>query len=956
MKAKQKNQAHLFRKRTIWSKAVVCFLVIGLLAGCSGSDGKDGAAGADGQGAATTPKNVILFIGDGMQQEHELAASRYFTGTENGLVWQKESEFPYHNFVTTWDVTTYNNYATEAGADGYAPDSYNSNYGYDLLKAGLSEASKDNYFLNGAATDSASAGTAMSTGEKTDSGNIAWATEDPADGALQTIGEYYRSLGGSYGVVSTVELSHATPAAFSSHNVNRNNYQQIAHEVVSETRPDVVIGAGHPAFVGNDRYLATADYTTISADSEYVFVEKTTGVDGGNALLAAAATAVADGKKLFGLFGSDQVETPLVTDTPGAPNFTNADETDPLLAESTEAAIEVLSQDADGFFLMVEQGDIDWSNHANNFSGMVGGVIDLDQAVAKAVEMIEAGENGLSWTNTLVMVTADHGNSYLRFNTALALGQGDLPAQDGSSYPDGEVFYGTGGHTNELVSLYAKGAGINYLKSRQGTLNSGTDLLDNTDVYRAAKNAADNGYNVILFIGDGMQKAHEIAGSRYMYGTDNGLSFHSFDFTAYVTTWDTNTYNSYAAKQDALSFKAADLLGTLNYRLGYDPAVAGSLPYPLVNEYLLAHATDSASAGTAMATGMKTDDGNISWESGDAADGELLNVIDKVWGQREGATGVVSTVEFTHATPATFSAHNINRNNYGEISEDIINNIRPDVVIGAGHPAFVGSAAAPDYRYITEAAYKTISSDSEYVFVEKTTGVDGGNSLLAAADQAINQGKKLFGLFGSTQIATPVVTDTPGTPTFANADETDPLLSESTEAALKVLSQDPNGFFLMVEQGDIDWSNHANNFSGMIGGVKDLDYAIQKAIDFVEQPGDEIDWSNTLLIVTSDHGNSFLRVNHALKPVLGDLPTQEAAPAECADAYCGSYVYPDGDVFYGSGGHTNELVSLYAKGYRAEDLFGQYEGANYPNTDTRVIDNTDIFKVMAEFFGITLDQ
>jgi len=160
----------------------------------------------------------------------------------------------------------------------------------------------------------------------------------------------------------------------------------------------------------------------------------------------------------------------------------------------------------------------------------------------------------------------------------------------------------------------------------------------------------------------------------------------------------------------------------------------------------------------------------------------------------------------------------------------------------------------------------------------------------------------------------------------------------------------------MVEQGDIDWSNHANNFSGMIGGVKDLDYAIQKAIQFVETPGDEIDWSNTLLIVTSDHDNSFLRVNRTLKPGRGDLPTQEEAPAECTDTYCGSCVYPDGDVFYASGGHTNELVSLYAKGYSAENLFGQYEGANYPATDTRVIDNTDIFRVMAEFFGITLEQ
>ena len=950
------RRLRLWVKCPPWTKELISlFALLMLLAGCGsdGDDGRDGAAGADGY---TAPKNVILFIGDGMHKEHELATSRYFYGNESGLVWQDQSEFPYQNYVTTWDVTTYNNYAGEASGASYDPDNFTAKYGYDLLKAGLSTAAKDEYFLAGAATDSASAGTAMATGVKTDAGNIAWTTGDPVGGELTTIGEYYRTRGGRYGVVSTVEFSHATPASFASHNVNRNNYQQIAHEIVAETRPDVVIGAGHPDFVGSDRYVAQADYTAIKADTEYVFVEKTTSVDGGTALLAAADSAVTQGKKLFGLFGSTQIATPLVTDTPDAPTFSNADETDPLLAESTEAAIKVLSQNGNSFFLMVEQGDIDWSNHANNFSGMVGGVIDLDRAVAKAAAMVENGDNGLSWNNTLVMVTSDHGNSYLRFNSALALGAGDLPSQDGSSYPDGEVFYGSGSHTNELVSLYAKGAGVDYLNGRQGVLNRGTDLLDNTDVYRAAKNAADLGYNVILFIGDGMQKAHEIAGSRYMYGTDAGLSFHNFDFTGYVTTWDVDTYNSYAAARHELGYAAATLLDQLDCRAGYDPAVAGGLPYPLIDTYLLAHATDSASAGTAISTGIKTDDGNISWASGDAADGMLQNVIDKVWGQRAGATGVVSTVEFSHATPATFSSHNINRNNYGEISEDVIFNVRPDVVIGAGHPAYNGTAAEPNYRYITKAAYQAIAADSEYVFVEKTPGGNGGTNLLAAADEAAAKGKKLFGLFGAAQIATPLVTDTPGSPSFNKADSEDPSLAESTTAALKVLSQDPAGFFLMVEQGDIDWSNHANNFSGMIGGVEDLEQAVKTAIDYVEQPGDQIDWSNTLLIVTSDHGNSFLRVNRALKPGLGDLPTQQEAPTECSYAYCGSYIYPDGDVFYATGGHTNELVSLYAKGYAAADLFEKYQGRMYPDVATRVIDNTDIFKVMAEFFGITLDQ
>jgi alkaline phosphatase len=934
--------------------------------GADGADGQDGADGTDGQDGYSLPKHVILFIGDGMHEEHEAAASRYFYGIKDGLIWKDSSVFPYSNYVTTWDVSTYNNYANDAGSASYTASSYDSSVGYDILKAGASSMVKDKYFLDSSegasATDSASAGTAISTGYKTDSGNIAWKTGDPAGGELETIGEYYRTKGGSYGIVSTVEISHATPACFASHNVNRGNYTQIFEEISTVTKPDVVIGAGHPSYNG-EGYITNAQLAAVASDTDYTFVERTTGVDGGDALLAAAAAAVTNGTGLFGIFGADQVATPVVTDTPEAPTFANANEDDPLLSESTEAAITVLSQDTDGFFLMIEQGDIDWSNHSNDYSGMVGGVIDLHYAVAKAEEMVDNGVNGMGWDNTLIIVTSDHGNSYLRFNTALEPGMGDLPLQQTFSgtceseycgsfvYPEGEVFYGTGGHTNELVSVYAKGADASYFETLAGSHYTGTDLIDNTDIYKVSKHAVDQGYNVIIFIGDGMQKAHEIAGSRYLTGEDSSLSFHNFDYAGNATTWDVNTYNSYAAVKGELNYTAASLIDTVDFTIGYNPAVAGSLPYPLIDDYWKKYATDSASAGTALSSGVKTDDGNICWISGDPDDGMLLNIADKVRDMRRGATGIVSTVEFTHATPAAFASHNVNRNNYTQIGEEIINSTRPDVVIGAGHPAFVGS-----YNYISETSYNTVKSDSEYVFVERTVGVDGGAALTAAAAQAAAGGKKLFGLFGATQIATPVVTDNPGAPAFEKAEVEDPSLAESTSAALTVLSQDRDGFFLMVEQGDIDWSNHANNYSGMVGGVIDLEYAVKEAIDFVNKPGDLIDWSNTLLIVTSDHGNSFLRTNTALAPGLGELPLQEAFTGTCDTEYCGSFIYPNGEVFYGTGGHTNEYVSVYAKGYAANDLFAKYEGAMYPGIAATIIDNTHIFKVMAEFLDVTIDQ
>ncbi|MEQ8960704.1 MAG: alkaline phosphatase, partial [Coleofasciculus sp. C2-GNP5-27] len=172
---------------------------------------------------------------------------------------------------------------------------------------------RDAYFLKQIdgkepATDSASAATAIATGQKTDAGNIAWLTGDPADGALTTIAETLRrDQGFSIGVVSTVPFSHATPAAFVSHNVNRNNYLDIANEIINTTQPDLVIGGGHPNTYGRFRYLSESDYNALnSGDAGYTFVEWTAGVDGGDALLTAAETIdVNAGEKLFGLFGGE---------------------------------------------------------------------------------------------------------------------------------------------------------------------------------------------------------------------------------------------------------------------------------------------------------------------------------------------------------------------------------------------------------------------------------------------------------------------------------------------------------------------------------------------------------------------------------------------------------------------------------------------------------------------------
>ncbi len=452
--------------------------------------------------------------------------------------------------------------------------------------------------------------------------------------------------------------------------------------------------------------------------------------------------------------------------------------------------------------------------------------------------------------------------------------------------------------------------------------------------------------HIILIVGDGMNIEHEIAASRYLYGSDFDLTFHQFPYDASVATWDVTTYKHWSGGR--YDPKAIDP------KLGYDPLKGGKKPYPLGPEpsgaeaYHKAKATDSASAATAWATGYKTDDGNIAWLPGDPDGGALKTIAELLREHKGYAIGVVSTVPFTHATPAAHVSHNKSRSNYAEIATEILTKVKPEVVIGGGHP---GTDGTPTYNYISSADYNAFASgvyDGEYVFVERAKGVDGGLSVLEAAQQAATEGKKLFGLYGlegGGNFDSLKPADLPGTPVVKQPANENPTFAEATLAALKVLSRDPEGFFLMAEQGDIDWANHANDFQRMVGTIKDLNDGVQAVIDFINHPDDEIDWDNTLLIVTSDHSNSYMR-NIAVRKA-GDLPKQLGI-GSCG--YGGpACTYPDGDVTYGSTGHTNELVRLYAMG-SGVGKFERFEGKWYPGT--RIIDNTQMFHMMMEAAGL----
>jgi alkaline phosphatase len=144
----------------------------------------------------------------------------------------------------------------------------------------------------------------------------------------------------------------------------------------------------------------------------------------------------------------------------------------------------------------------------------------------------------------------------------------------------------------------------------------------------------------------------------------------------------------------------------------------------------------------------------------------------------------------------------------------------------------------------------------------------------------------------------------------------------------------------------VDWANHAGDFPRMIGCIWDLDRAVREAIAFVDRAGDAVTWENTLLVVTTDHANGYLRFGPGPPLGKGRLPSVDARgvptdPAQYTSARARGWVH---------GAHTNELVTVYAKGGEAGRLFGSRAGTWYPSP--RVVDNTQIWEAMAEFLEV----
>ena len=295
---------------------------------------------------AKTPKYVFLFIGDGMSYPQFQAASDYLgaladTGSDDIL--DGNVPLTFMNFPVAGSAVTYD-------SSSFCPDS-------------------------------ASTATSLSTGYKTYSGTINM--DETATVSYETISEkLHAQLGWKVGVISSVNLNHATPAAFYAHQAKRSNYYEIGQELVASNF-EYFAGGGLLKPTGPDKdktslydLAAGAGYKVVMTQAE------------------AEAVTSADGKVLI-------IDEHLADSDAFAYENDRADG-NWALSDYVKKGIEVLDNDT-GFFLMVEGGKIDWACHANDAGSTIADTIALSDAVDEAVAFAQQHPD-----ETLILVTGDH--------------------------------------------------------------------------------------------------------------------------------------------------------------------------------------------------------------------------------------------------------------------------------------------------------------------------------------------------------------------------------------------------------------------------------------------------------------------------------------------------------------------------------------------------------------------
>ncbi len=427
--------------RSVVGIGSVAVVTLGLLAAGPAGPGDDPhgrGGGWPGHGHQERARNVVLMVGDGLSIAAR-DATRLATVGQDGQLAMDSLRY------AGWTVT-----------DSADPED--------------------------AVTDSAAAATAFATGVRTYNGAV---SVDLGGAPVRTLLEDARDLRKATGLVTTAQVTDATPAAFGAHVADRGEQTEIARQYLEETQPDVILGGGE------DWWYPEGDegaYPDDPADPRPEVSRSTIGnlvqqaeEAGYDYVSTPEELAASESDRLLGLFANEEMFEQ-------APEG-EGDEYAPVvpLSTMTQKALDVLSQDRHGFFLLVEEEGIDEMAHANNAARTIQAGQALDETVALVMEFA-AQHRG-----TLVLVVGDHETGGMAVENVDAEDESGDPtstdpgvlqsAEDGPFPVAGStlqftVDWTTGGHTGAATPLTAEGPGAERLARSQDATEVHDVVLD----------------------------------------------------------------------------------------------------------------------------------------------------------------------------------------------------------------------------------------------------------------------------------------------------------------------------------------------------------------------------------------------------------------------------------------------------------------------------------------------
>ena len=292
-------------------------------------------------------------------------------------------------------------------------------------------------------TDSAAAATALATGKRTSNGMVA---KDPNYLNLETIVDIASGMGKRTGIIATEELYGATPMGFSGHAYNRNDTACLLETAAT---------TGNVNFFAS--YVMDTKYQSIFTNAGY---ENVTAVE---------EISESTSDKVFGSYM-------IRADAPSMSANTNRVAFNKVVTE----ALEYLSKDEDGFFLMAEGSHIDHGGHNNDMTYMLQELLAFDDAVQAVLEWAQGRDD------TVVIVTADHetGGLELKESAFTALNFLETVSYDnGMNYVPKHYAWTTTSHSSTDVNLYINGANIDFRNYSFGV----EGRIKNTDVFKILK-------------------------------------------------------------------------------------------------------------------------------------------------------------------------------------------------------------------------------------------------------------------------------------------------------------------------------------------------------------------------------------------------------------------------------------------------------------------------------------